>query len=121
MEQKRIFKDDKNPISTRELIPTDAPVTPAHVKKFVKERNRRLKAQAKVGKEIGQDKLTCGDIVYFRGRDLYSSSVIDHIGIYLGGGDFIHAEQNSGMVKIDNLMENTYYKKTFAGARRVLE
>ena len=79
---------------------------------------RTVTKQIKFGVPVKKQNLQPGDIIYFRGRGL-NSEFIDHIGIYLGGGDFIHAERKAGVVRIDNLHQNSYYSKTFAGARRI--
>lgn len=51
MEQKRILKEDKNPISTRELIPSDKPVTKDHVDNFVKKRLSRIAKEKAIDKK----------------------------------------------------------------------
>jgi len=82
---------------------------------------RNVASQIETGKKIlSRAELKPGDIVFFRGRGLNSGS-IEHVGIYLGRGDFIHAEQSSGKVRIDNLQENRYYLSTFACGRRLIE
>lgn len=52
MNQPRKFEDEKMPISTRELIPSDGPVTPGHVKSFVAKRNKKIEAKKKVKQEM---------------------------------------------------------------------
>ena len=54
-----------------------------------------------------------GDLVYFA----WSGS-IDHVGIYLGGGRFIHASTSQGVV-VDSLYDN-YYANGYCGATRVI-
>ena len=44
---------------------------------------------------------------------------INHVGIYLGEGDFIHASSGYGRVKVNSL-EERYYNIRYRGARRVL-
>ena len=56
-----------------------------------------------------------GDLVFFSS---YSSSGIEHVGIYIGGGQFIHASSGKGCVVISDLWSN-YYSSHYYGARRV--
>jgi cell wall-associated NlpC family hydrolase len=66
------------------------------------------------GKPVSKGELQPGDLVFFRtGR----SRGINHVGIYIGNGKFIHASSAKGRVKIDSLNEG-YYKARFVGARR---
>lgn len=71
-------------------------------------------AQARVGKPVPRHQLQPGDLVFFRTR----GSRISHVGIYIGNGKFIHASSARGRVRIDSLNEG-YYKRRYAGARRV--
>ena len=59
--------------------------------------------------------LEIGDIVFFRSDE---SGSICHMGIYAGGGSFIHASQSLGSVAISS-MTSGYYNKNFVLARRV--
>lgn len=77
--------------------------------------------QIKVGKEIGSDhtKAQKGDLLFFSN----SSGDVDHIGIYLGEGRFIHA---SGMVRVnglesDDALYDESYSKRFMQVRTVEE
>ena len=45
----------------------------------------------------------------------YSS--VSHVGIYIGGGKFIHAPGTGRKVTISSLGDG-YYQKSYAGARR---
>jgi cell wall-associated NlpC family hydrolase len=44
---------------------------------------------------------------------------ISHVGIYIGGGQFIHAANAHKGVRTDSL-SSSYYQAHFAGLRRVL-
>ncbi len=88
---------------------------------------RTSREQFKVGKFVEKDELKCGDLVFFKkikyrkvkGK-LKRYEYINHVGIYLMNGEFIHATINSKKVTISSLDE-PYFKTHYAGARRVLK
>jgi peptidoglycan DL-endopeptidase CwlO len=63
------------------------------------------------GVYVSQDQLEPGDLVFFDG--------LGHVGIYIGGGQFIHAPHTGDVVKISSLNEG-WYAATYVGARRIL-
>lgn len=70
--------------------------------------------QSRVGQAVSRGELRQGDLVFFRTR----GRRISHVGIYMGGGRFIHASSGGGSVRTDTL-NSGYYNRRFAGARRV--
>ena len=64
--------------------------------------------------KVSRDRLAPGDIVFFgrRGR-------VDHAGIYVGEGRFVHAPSTGGTVRLDAL-DGHYWRDTYLFARRVL-
>ncbi len=58
-----------------------------------------------------------GDIVCM--DTISDSDLVDHVGIYLGGGKFIHASSGGGKVMISSLTSG-YYNRVFSWGRRVL-
>lgn len=56
-----------------------------------------------------------GDLVLFA----MSGRRVDHAGIYVGEGRFLHAPSSGGKVRIDEL-QASHWQRTFMGARRVL-
>jgi cell wall-associated NlpC family hydrolase len=60
-----------------------------------------------VGKPVARRNLRPGDIVFFRG--------LGHVGIYVGGGRFIHSPQTGDVVRIQSISEHGMYD----GARRL--
>jgi cell wall-associated NlpC family hydrolase len=62
-----------------------------------------------VGTAVSRDQLQAGDLVFFNG--------LGHMGIYIGGGQFIHAPHTGDRVKISSL--SGYYSSSYMGARRV--
>ena len=70
------------------------------------------------GSKLSKSELKAGDIVCFDTED-DDSDLSDHVGIYLGGGKFIHASSAAGKVIISNLYSG-YYARVFSWGRRVL-
>jgi cell wall-associated NlpC family hydrolase len=62
-----------------------------------------------MGTPVSISQLQPGDLVFFTGAS--------HMGIYIGGGQFIHAPHTGDVVKISSL--SGYYSSNFAGARRI--
>ena len=63
------------------------------------------------GVPVSRDQLEPGDIVFFDG--------LGHVGLYIGGGQFIHAPHTGDVVRVSNLDEGSY-AYSFVGARRIL-
>lgn len=57
-----------------------------------------------------------GDLVLFSTR----GKRVDHAGIYVGDGRFLHAPSSGGRVRIDDL-QASYWQRSFTSARRVLD
>ncbi len=76
--------------------------------------------QMDYGTSIAKDALQPGDLVFFRDPSrIPSYKTASHVGMYIGGGQFIHASSGSGYcVKISSLSDN-YYATYYAGARRL--
>jgi peptidoglycan DL-endopeptidase CwlO len=62
------------------------------------------------GAHVSRDQLAPGDLVFF-----YS---LDHVGIYLGGGLFIHAPHTGTVVQISSL-NSSWYSSAYDGAVRI--
>lgn len=58
-----------------------------------------------------------GDLVFF--NTISDSDLSDHVGIYLGGGCFIHASSGGHKVVVSNLTSG-FYNRVFSWGRRVL-
>lgn len=76
---------------------------------------RTARQQIYCGNKVSRDNLEKGDLIFFNTRGFVS-----HVGIYLGGGRFIHASSGGGKVQENNLGDG-YYSKRFIGARRVIK
>ncbi len=76
---------------------------------------RAAAAQATAGVRVDKANLSPGDLVFFDTE----GSGINHVGIYAGNGRFIHSSSpNSGGVIYTSLGES-FYSKSYAGARRL--
>ena len=62
-----------------------------------------------MGTPVSQSQLAPGDLVFFNG--------LSHVGMYIGGGRFVHAPHTGDVVKISSLSEY-WYAATYVGARR---
>jgi cell wall-associated NlpC family hydrolase len=58
--------------------------------------------------------LAPGDLVFFR----IHSRRVNHVGIYVGGGRFVHAPRAGSAVAYGELGEGGYYRTRLAGAGR---
>ena len=77
--------------------------------------NRTSSAQINNGVAVSRDNLQPGDLVIFNND---ANTKIGHVGIYVGGGNFIHASNPKDGVKITTLLSG-YYAQRYVGARRV--
>jgi peptidoglycan DL-endopeptidase CwlO len=68
-------------------------------------------ADYSLGVPVSRDQLQPGDLVFFDG--------LGHMGIYIGGDQFVHAPHTGDVVKISSLNEG-WYSSTYVGARRIL-
>jgi peptidoglycan DL-endopeptidase CwlO len=66
-------------------------------------------AQYGYGTPVSRSQLAPGDLVFFDG--------LGHVGLYVGGGSFIHAPHTGDVVKISSL--SGWYAATFVGGRRL--
>jgi len=72
---------------------------------------------AKVGLKVSPGELEPGDLLFFSARP--GSKRIDHVGMYIGENDFVHAASGLGEVTISSLSAS-YYKSRLVTARRVI-
>lgn len=69
--------------------------------------------QARVGKKVSRKNLRKGDLIFFNSR---KQKRVNHVGIYLGNGRFIHASSFHKRIVISKFKE---YKRYFKWGRRV--
>ena len=77
---------------------------------------RRAIAQSKVGKRVSRYNLKKGDLVFFDTSKRHKGYV-NHVGIYIGNGKFIHASSAKKKVVITSL-NKAFYSQRFKVARR---
>ena len=66
------------------------------------------------GVAVSRSNLQVGDLVFFG-----SGSYANHVGIYIGNDNFVHAANPSSGVRVSSLNE-TYYANRYLGARRIV-
>ena len=71
---------------------------------------RTVSTQYGVGVGVSRSELQPGDLVFFNG--------LGHVGIYIGGNQFIHSPHTGDVVKISAM--TGYYDSNYVGARRIL-
>ncbi|UCB52395.1 MAG: C40 family peptidase [Candidatus Zixiibacteriota bacterium] len=75
---------------------------------------RSAKKLYQLVKQIHQDDLAYGDLVFF--SDGWFS--VSHVGIYIDDGQFVHSAKSSGVIV--SSLDEKYYKRRYRGARRVI-
>ena len=66
--------------------------------------------QYRYGRAVSRSQLAPGDLVFFNG--------LGHVGIYIGGGQFVHAPHTGDVVKISSIWDS-WYRSSYVGARRL--
>lgn len=74
---------------------------------------RTSRDQFKAGERVAKDELKDGDLVFFGAAE----EKINHVGIYVGNGKFVHAPRRGEEIKVSTV-EESYFEKRFIGARR---
>lgn len=78
---------------------------------------RTSREQSEIGTRVHRGSLQKGDLVFFK---TLGSHHINHVGIYIGDGKFMHASSGRGRVTVSKLSDS-YYQNHFAEARRVIK
>jgi murein DD-endopeptidase len=78
---------------------------------------RTAEEQRRAAREVPLDAVLPGDVVFFRTRFHFSTRRVDHVGIYVGKGRFIHAPRSGATVSYASL-DDGYYRKHFVSAGR---
>jgi cell wall-associated NlpC family hydrolase len=77
---------------------------------------RNSRAQFQAGKFVAKQDLQRGDLVFFATK---GGKRVTHVGMYIGGGQFIHAPQTGKTVRVASLA-NSFFQKTYVGGRAYL-
>lgn len=77
---------------------------------------REVRDQYRAGREIDMDDVKAGDLLFFQTVSRGAS----HVGVALGGGQFVHAPSSHGVVRVERY-DGSYWASRFVGARRVAE
>jgi cell wall-associated NlpC family hydrolase len=75
---------------------------------------RQVRDQFRHGKNVDRDQLEPGDLVFFSTVAPGAS----HVGIIIGGDQFVHAPSERGVVRVESLSQQ-YWASRFIGAKRV--
>ncbi|MGH9386643.1 MAG: C40 family peptidase [Vicinamibacterales bacterium] len=76
---------------------------------------REVRDQFTKGQKVGPDQLEPGDLVFFSTVAPGAS----HVGIAVGGDQFVHAPSERGVVRVEQL-STPYWRTRFVGAKRVM-
>ena len=76
---------------------------------------REVRDQYRVGDEVDPADVAPGDLVFFETVAKGAS----HVGIAIGGGEFVHAPSSRGVVRVERYT-SSYWAPRWVGARRVL-
>lgn len=75
---------------------------------------RQVRDQFRLGKSVDRDRLEPGDLVFFSTVAPGAS----HVGIVIGGDQFVHAPSERGVVRVESLSQQ-YWATRYIGAKRV--
>jgi cell wall-associated NlpC family hydrolase len=75
---------------------------------------RQVRDQFRIGANVDRDDLQPGDLVFFSTVAPGAS----HVGIVIGGDQFVHAPSERGVVRVESLTSQ-YWASRYIGAKRV--
>ena len=70
---------------------------------------------ARLGPAVAPRAIAAGDLVVFG-----PAGSVNHVGIYVGEGRFVHAPSSGGTVRLDRI-DGPYWRDHFQGGRRILQ
>lgn len=74
---------------------------------------RTTNSQARLGATIQRSQLKPGDLVFFR-----PSSYPEHVGVYVGNGEFVHASSSQGITR--SRLDADYWQRYYWMSRRLI-
>lgn len=74
---------------------------------------RTVAEQFASGRRVKSGDLEPGDLVFFE----TSGHKASHVGLFVGGGEFVHAPSARGEVRVEHLA-SPYWSRRYVGARR---
>ncbi|PTQ87529.1 C40 family peptidase [Agitococcus lubricus] len=83
----------------------------------IKKLPRTSREMYQYSRPVDNDSLVVGDLLFFQTNN---SEQVNHVGIYVGEGRFIHSPSTGNVIRLDRL-DQSYWQKAFVGARRVLD
>ena len=75
---------------------------------------REVRDQYRTGQAVDLDEVKPGDLLFFETVSRGAS----HVGMAIGGGEFVHAPSERGVVRVERY-DLAYWARRFIGARRV--
>jgi peptidoglycan DL-endopeptidase CwlO len=81
---------------------------------------RTVTEQFQAGSEVDPRDLRAGDLVFFDTLHNGVRQLATHVGIVIGGDEFVHAPSSTGEVRVERLA-STYWSPRFLGARRITD
>lgn len=76
---------------------------------------RTASEQSKVGKAVSYGEAQPGDLLFFNTLD--NDKLVDHVGIYMGNGQMLHASSGKKQVMTTNV-DDKYWQSRLTGVRR---
>ena len=79
---------------------------------------RTVAEQFRTGTDVDPVDLRAGDLVFFDTVNGPARQTATHVGISIGGDEFVHAPSTTGEVRVERLA-SSYWAPRFVGARRM--
>ena len=76
---------------------------------------REVRDQFQQGKSVKDEELSAGDLLFFT----TVAPGPTHVGIAIGGDQFVHAPSSTGVVRVEHL-SSSYWSPRYLGARRIM-